>query len=200
VKAFDSDLAKRLAFINEVDKMKSVYRQTPLHDGSRKETDAEHCWHVALMAVLLADMSAEKDLDLLRVVKMLLVHDIVEIDAGDTFFYDDAHAQDKREREDRAAGRLFGMLPEAAGRELRSLWEEFEQRATPEAKFAAAMDRLQPMLSNYATGGVSWREHGVTLPTVLARTRHICEGSPALWEYAKALLFDAADRGYLPRR
>lgn len=198
MKAFDSDLTKRIKFINEIDRMKSIYRQTPLHDGSRRETDAEHCWHVALMAVLLADMSAEK-LDLLKVVKMLLIHDIVEIDAGDTFFYDDAGAKDKREREARAAGRLFGILPEALGQELKGLWEEFEKRATPEAKFAAAMDRLQPMLSNYATKGLSWREHGVTLSTVLARTRHICEGSPALWEYAEALLLDAAERGYLPK-
>lgn len=197
MKALDPDLESRLKFILEADKMKSIYRQTPLTDCSRRETDAEHSWHVALMAVLLADSASAEPLDILRVVKMLLIHDMVEIDAGDTFFYDKDAYRDKREREERAARRIFGLLPEPAASELRALWEEFEQRQTPEARYAAAMDRLQPMLINYATKGISWREHDVALPTVLERTKHMAEGAPSLWEYARALLNDAAKRGYL---
>jgi len=195
----DNRLEHQIGFILEVDKIKNVFRQTFLTDGSRKENDAEHSWHLALMAVLLKEHAAEPDLDLQRVVKMVLVHDIVEIDAGDTFCYDDKGALDKREREEAAADRIFGMLPADQADEIRALWEEFEAMQTPESRFAAALDRLQPLLHNYSTGGAAWREHGVTSDKVLQHNRHIANGSPVLWEYAETLIGDAVEKGFLPR-
>lgn len=193
----DERLERQLRFIVEIDKIKNVFRQTFLTDGSRKENDAEHSWHLAVMAVLLKEYAAEPGLDLERVIKMVLVHDIVEIDAGDTFCYDEKGAEDKREREEAAAARIFGMLPPDQARRTRELWEEFEAMETPESRFAAALDRLQPLLHNYNTGGATWREHGVTSDRVLQRNSHMADGSPALWEYAEALIRDAVDKGYL---
>jgi putative hydrolases of HD superfamily len=189
-------LEQQLEFIMEIDKLKRVYRQTYLLNGQDKENDAEHSWHLAVMALLLHEYAAQK-VDLAKVIKMVLVHDLVEIDAGDSFCYDEAANADKGEREEAAAARLFGLLPRDQGRLFRELWEEFEERKTPEACFAAALDRLQPLLHNYHTKGISWQEHKVTEDMVLERNCHIREGSPGLWEYAKGLIADAVDKGYL---
>ncbi|MBM3496052.1 MAG: HD domain-containing protein [Armatimonadetes bacterium] len=165
-------------------------------DGSRKENDAEHSWHIALMAVVLQE-HAPPALDVLRTVTMLLAHDLVEIDCGDTFCYDTAGMVGKHERESAAAERIFGMLPPDQASEMRALWDEFEARETPEARYANALDRLQPMLHNYATDGGAWREHGVTADRVLRRNRIIADGAPALWAYAREMIADAVSRGYL---
>ena len=140
------DLKKQLDFVLEVDKIKNIFRRTKIHDGSRRENDAEHSWHLALMAFLLNDYSKDSNLDMLKIMKMCIVHDIVEIDAGDTFCYDELGNQDKLEREQKAADRIFSLLPEHQGKELRMLWEEFDAMQTPEAKYAAALDRLQPLI------------------------------------------------------
>ncbi len=190
-------LEKQIAFIAEIDRLKRVFRQTYLTDGSRKENDAEHSWHLAVMALILLEHAGRPAPDVLRTVAMVLIHDIVEIDAGDTFCYDDAGGKDRESRERRAADRLFAILPPDQAAEFRSLWEEFEARRTPEARFAAALDRLQPLLHNYITGGKSWQEHGVTAERVIERNRHIAEGSETLWGYAESLIADAVKKGYL---
>jgi putative hydrolase of HD superfamily len=189
-------LEAQLAFVREIDRVKSIFRQTWLMDGSRKENDAEHSWHIATMAVLLAE-HAPDGLDILRTVKMLLIHDLVEIDCGDTFCYDTAGMVGKHEREAEAANRIFGMLPQDQRDELLALWEEFEDRETPESRYANALDRLQPMLHNYVTNGGAWREHGVTADRVLRRNRIIKDGAPALWEYARSMIADAVRQGFL---
>ena len=188
---------KQVAFIVEVDKLKQVYRRTPLIDRSRMENDAEHSWHLALIAILFSEYAIEKPLDILRVLKMVLIHDLVEIDAGDTYLYDEEATKDKAKREQQAADRIFGGLPEDQAGEFRRLWEEFEARHTPEAKFAAALDRFQPLLHNYHTEGVSWKHHGVTSDKVVARVAHMQEGSPLLWEYAQSLIQCSVEKGYL---
>lgn len=190
-------LARQIGFLLEIDKLKGVFRQTWLMDESRRENDAEHSWHLGLFAMLLGEHALEPDLDLLKILKMVLVHDLVEIDAGDTFAYDEAGALDKAERESKAAERLFAMLPPDQEAEFRGLWDEFESRCTPEARYAAALDRIQPLLHNYHTQGKAWREHGVTSDRVLARNRHIAEGAPALWEYIQEIVRDAVRKGYL---
>lgn len=189
-------LARQLEFVLEVDRLKSVLRRTLLTDHSRQENSAEHSWHIALMAVVLAEHAAE-EIDVGRVVRMLLVHDVVEIDAGDTYVYDAVAALDKTEREERAAERLFGLLPADQAAEVRALWDEFEGRATPESRFAQAVDRLQPILHNFATEGVAWRRHGVTADQVEAVNRHMAEGSESLWEHARRLIAEAVERGFL---
>ena len=190
-------LARQIEFILEIDKLKQVLRQTSLADGSRRENDAEHSWHLAVMAVLLAEYAAGPQIDLARVIRMLLVHDLVEIDAGDTFHYDEAGNRDKPQREQAAADRLFGLLPADQGAELRGLWEEFEARRTPEARYAAALDRLQPNLLNLRTEGKLWREHGITSRQVIARNRHMAEGAPELWRYAESRIREAVAKGHL---
>lgn len=192
----DERLARQIAFILEIDRLKGVLRRTLLVDRSRRENSAEHSWHIALAAVLLAEHAAET-VDLGRVVTMLLVHDLVEIDAGDTYVYDAGAALDKAAREERAAERLFGLLPPDQAAELRALWEEFEARATPEARFAAAVDRLQPILHNAATEGHTWRQHGVVRAQVEAVNRHIADGAPDLWKLVRRLLDEAVARGHL---
>jgi len=193
----EARLAKQVEFLVEIDKLKQVVRRTWLTDKSRRENDAEHSWHLGVMAILLLEHARQPQLDLLRVLKMLLVHDLVEIDAGDTFVYDDAGAVDKAERETAAADRVFGLLPADQAAELRAIWEEFEARQTPEAKYAAALDRFQPMLHNYRTQGKAWREHGIPAAQVIARNQHMAEGSPSLWEYAERFVVDAVAKGYL---
>jgi len=190
-------LAEQIRFVVEIDKLKSVFRRTYLMDRSRRENDAEHSWHLAVMAILLSEYAAERDIDVLRVVKMVLLHDLVEIDAGDTFCYDEAAHADKPRREQAAADRIFPLLPADQGTDLRALWDEFEARQTPDARFAAALDRLQPLLHNYHTEGAAWREHGVTADRVFARNRHMAEGAPKLWEYAAGFIRDAVEKGYL---
>ncbi len=149
------------------------------------------------MAVVLAEHANTRDLDVSRVLRMLLIHDLVEIDAGDTFAYDAARVADQHDREARAAERIFGLLPADQANEFRAYWDEFEARTTPEAKFAAAMDRLQPMLQNFFTEGASWRQHGVTRDRVIARNQHIADGAPAVWDYATRMIEEAVNAGYL---
>jgi len=194
----DEQLQRQLAFLVEIDKLKQIVRQTPLIDGSRKENDAEHSWHLALMAIVLSDYAAEP-VDILRVLKMVLIHDLVEIDAGDTFCYDPIALRDKAQREERAAERIFGLLPPDQGSHLRSLWQEFEARSSADARFADALDRFQAMLHNYLTKGGTWREHSVSSDVVLQRETLIREGSPKLWALAQGLLQDAVNRGFLTR-
>jgi putative hydrolase of HD superfamily len=189
-------LSQQLRFILEMDELKHVLRQTLLPGDQRRENDAEHSWHFALMAVVLAE-HAEGDVDPLRVVKMALIHDLVEIDAGDTFAYDEAAHADKEERERAAADRIFALLPAQQSGEMRELWEEFEARESADSCFAAALDRLQPLLLNYASGGDTWRRHGVRRDQVVARNKHIREGAPALWEFAADLIERAVAEGKL---
>jgi len=189
-------LARQIQFLLEIDRLKQITRRTLIADGSRRENDAEHSWHLALFAVVLAE-HGPAELDLARVIKMVLVHDLVEIDAGDTYCYDPAACATQRDREVAAAERIFALLPADQGIELRALWEEFEAKETAESRFAAALDRLQPVLLNYHTQGRAWLEHGVTRAQVIERNRHIAAGAPRLWKYALALIDDAVEKGYL---
>ena len=192
-------LIQQIQFIVEVDKLKEILRQTLLTQSRRQENDAEHSWHLCLMVLVLAEHANTRSLDVLKVLKMLLIHDIVEIDAGDTFAYASAQQVDQHARESRAAERIFGLLPADQAAEFRGLWDEFETRATPEAKFAAALDRFQPMLQNCLTEGVAWRQNGVTSDRVFARGQYIAEGAPAVWEHAAKLIAAAVQAGHLPK-
>lgn len=191
-------LERQIAFVLEIDKLKSVLRRSYLLNETRRENSAEHSWHLSAMALVLAE-HGDAEVDQLRVLKMLLVHDIVEIDSGDTYIYDAAGNDTKAAREQEAAARIFGLLPPDQSAEVQALWQEFEARETPEAKFAAALDRLMPLLHNYHTEGRSWREHNISKAQVLNLNRHIADGSQSLWEYAKALIDDAAAKGYLSK-
>jgi len=189
-------LEMQLRFVIEMDKLKRVMRQTILTDTSRRETSAEHSWQLAIMAILLSEYAVE-ELNLLRVLKMIAVHDVVEIDAGDTFCYDPDEVKGQELREREAADRIFSLLPEDQGAELRALWEEFEARESPESRFAASMDSLQPLLQNYATKGERWQKNGVRSRQVLARNRRIEASTPTLWDYASELIEKAVDKGFL---
>ena len=189
-------LKKQLAFILEADKSKQIFRQTYVSDGTRKENDAEHAWHLALMCVLLREY-ANEPVDLAKTMAMVLVHDLVEIDAGDTYAYDEAGNSTKRERELKAADRIFSLLPEDQGAYLRGLWEEFERADTPEARFALSLDKIQPVLLNDATGGRAWEEHGVRLSQILERNRKTPEGAKALWRYTEGLLRKNVSEGHI---
>ena len=178
-------LASQMRFALEVDKLKNIFRRTTVTGSNRAENDAEHTWHIVLMAVVLAEYCPTPNLDLLRVLKMLLIHDVVEIDAGDTFGYDTAGHADKREREVKAAERLFGLLPPDQATEFRALWEEFEATATPEAKFALAMDRVQAVMLNLAADGGAWKKHDIPLARILERNAVIGDGVPAVWSAIK---------------
>ena len=177
-------LERIFQFIQEIDKEKFIGRQTYLSDGIRKENDAEHAWHLAVMTILLAGY-ANEPIDVLKTVTMLLIHDIVEIDAGDTYAYDEDAKRTQSEREERAAERIFGLLPEEDGRALYDLWREFEDQKTPEARFARTMDNLQPMMLNHATDGKAWTEHQVSLDQILKRNVNTGKGSEVLWDYAR---------------
>ena len=190
-------LEQQLAFLLELDKAKSIFRQSYVTDGSRKENDAEHMWHLALFVLVLAEHAGEP-IDVTKVLKMVLIHDIVEIDAGDVFVYDEAARATKATLEEAAAERLYGLLPPDQGAELRALWDEFEAKETPEARFAGAVDRLQPLLLNLTTKGRSWREHGITADRVLALNARIGLGSPSLWTHVEQLLHQAVADGHLP--
>ncbi len=180
-------LDRQLRFIAELDKLKSVERMISLIGGARRENSAEHSWHLAVMAPLLAEY-ATANLDLARVLTMLVVHDVVEIDAGDTFAFDAAGAANQHERESRAAARLFGLLPADQADELRGCWDEFEARNTPEARFAVAMDRFQGLLMNRGNGGGTWKTHAISREQVLQRMAPIREGAPALWSVVLEVL------------
>ncbi|MDQ8179662.1 HD domain-containing protein [Pelagicoccus sp. SDUM812005] len=193
-----SRLAQQMAFIIEADKLKNIFRQSYISDRSRRENDAEHSWHLSLMAITLYEHANDPNLDLLKILRMVILHDIVEIDAGDTYIYDEAHKQDQAEREQKAADRLFGLLPPDQATEFRSAWDEFEAGASPEARFAKAVDRLHPMLLNYLAGGITWSKHGVVASQVRAINHKIGDGSDTLWEYAQGLIEKAIASGTLP--
>lgn len=195
--AGEERLGRQLDFIREIDKLKSVTRRTLLMDGARYENDAEHSWHLAIMALLLKEHAAAPRVDLMRVLKMVLVHDLVEIDAGDTYCYDEQGNVGKVARERIAATRLFGLLPADQSADLWALWEEFEARETPEAKYAAALDRVQPLMHNYYNHGVIWKQHAVGSGKVRERNRHVEEGSGPLWRFAEAMIRDAVEHGEL---
>lgn len=188
-------LQRQIEFIIEIDKLKSVLRRSYLINGARKENTAEHSWHLLVMALVLAE-HANDEVDLLKVMKLLVVHDIVEIDAGDTFVYDSVGALTKSDRETAAAERIFGLLPADQSAQVRALWDEFEAGDLPEARWARALDRLMPLLHNYHTQGRSWREHGIRSEQVLARNAQISQGSEALWVYAQTIIADAVSKGY----
>jgi putative hydrolase of HD superfamily len=190
-------LEQQIRFLLEADKLKEIFRHTLLSQSGRRENDAEHSWHLCLLAVVLAEHANVPDLRVERVLRMLIIHDLVEIDAGDTYAYDEARMVDQHAREMLAADRIFGLLPADQAGEFRAAWDEFEERKTPEAKFAAAVDRFQPMLLNCISGGVSWREHRITQDRVLKRNAHIADGSAALWDYAVKMVQQAVDAGHL---
>lgn len=183
-------LQKQFDFFREIDKEKFIGRQTYLSDGVRKENDAEHAWHMAIMTILLSEYSNE-EIDVLKTVTMLLIHDIVEIDAGDTYAYDEEGKKTQRQREEKAADRIFGILPEDQQKKFREIWEEFEAGETPEAKFARTMDNIQPMMLNDATGGKAWMEHGVKLAQIMGRNKVTPDGSKILWDYARQEIIEA---------
>jgi len=195
----DIRLNKQIEFILEIDKLKKVYRQSVITDGSREENDAEHSWHLAVMAIVLHEYANDTNIDLLKVLKMVLIHDIVEIDAGDTFIYDKKGNEKKAQREMMAAERIFGLLPEEQYMEFKKLWEEFEARETPEAKFAATLDRLEPLLLNAKTGGHTWKKFNITSERVLQKNLHTKQGSAKLWEYINDLIEECIDKGYLKK-
>ena len=178
-----SRLSRQFEFILEADREKSILRRTLHSDGKTRENDAEHAWHMALMCVLLSEYSNE-EIDVLRTISMVLIHDIVEIDAGDTYAYDAKGALTQRAREEKAADRLYGILPPDQGEKLRALWEEFEEGKTPEAKFARTLDRVQPLMLNSATNGKTWVQNGIKLSQVLNRNKSTADGSAVLWDYS----------------
>jgi putative hydrolases of HD superfamily len=180
---------QRIAFLIEADKLKTILRRTPLADASRLENSAEHSWHLALAAMVLAEY-APAGVNVARVLELVTIHDLVEVDAGDTFAYDPEHAKTKTERELAAADRIFGLLPAGDGARLRALWEEFEAHQTPEARFANALDRFQALLLNFTSGGGSWNTHGVRRSQVLARMEPVRSTLPNLWPY----VLDVIDR------
>lgn len=189
-------LKKQMEFILEADKIKRIGRQTYLSDGIRKENDAEHSWHLALMAILLQEHS-NQELDVLKVITMVLIHDMVEIDAGDTYAYDEAAHATKRDREVAAAERIFGILPQDQKEYFRQLWEEFEQYETPEARFAHMLDNFQPLMLNDATDGRSWVEHGVKKSQVLKRNARTAEGSQVIMEEVRKIVDKHVVKGHL---
>ena len=191
-------LGRQIAFMVEVDKLKEVFRQTKLINSGRSENDAEHSWHLCLSVILLAEHANAPDLNVLRVLKMVILHDLVEIDAGDTFAYDEAGMCDQHERECIAADRIFGLLPADQATEFRLIWDEFEAQESPEAQFALACDRFQPMLLNLMTNGASWKQHGITHDRVVARNQRIERGSTAMWDRMSTLLEDAVAAGIVP--
>lgn len=191
---------KQLKFIVEVDKLKQIYRNTILMDSSRKENDAEHTWHMALCAVLFLEYADDDNIDMLKVLKMALIHDIVEIDAGDTSIYDDKKMISKEDREKAAAERIFGLLPSDQGEELKRLWKEFEESETSEARYAHAIDTFMPIFHNYSTKGLQWQRQNVTSEKVIERNKNnIAGGSKELWKYIDGIINDAVEKGYLKK-
>jgi putative hydrolases of HD superfamily len=189
-------LLQQIEFIVEIDKLKTVFRKSYILGTNRKENDAEHSWHLAMMAILLQEY-ANEEIDLLYVIKMVLLHDIIEIDAGDTFCYDQQGNLEKSVKEQAAADRIYSMLPQDQGTELLKIWQEFEHGNSAEAKFARALDRLMPLLHNYFAEGKSWLENNITVSQVLDRNAHIGDGSITLWEYVQDIIEDSVTKGYL---
>lgn len=191
-----SRLARQLEFLVEIDRLKGVLRQTLLCDQSRHENSAEHSWHLAMCGMILAE-HAGHSVNVGRVIRMVLVHDLVEVDAGDTFAYDAAANADREQREQRAADRVFGLLPAEQAAELRALWEEFEAGESPDARFAVALDRLQPLLNNHHSAGGSWRAHRVTREQVLRRMRPIESALPSLWPDVLEIIAENCALGHI---
>lgn len=192
-------LTRQIDFITECDKLKEVFRQTANTQSRRPENDAEHSWHLALCVIVLAEHANSVRLDVVRVLKMVILHDLVEIDAGDTFGYDTAGLVHQHARECVAAERIFGLLPADQAREFRGLWDEFETQQTSEAKFALAVDRFQPVLLNCRTEGGGWKKHGVTQDRVVSRNSKIADGSAELWCYVERMIQETADAGHLAK-
>lgn len=185
-----------MAFVIEVDRLKNIFRQSYIIDGSRKENDAEHSWHLAIMAFILSEY-ANRVIDVLKVIKMVIIHDLVEIDAGDTYAYDTKGHEHKFEKELVAAKRIFGLLPEDLEKEMLSLWDEFEEGVTPEAQFALALDKVQPVILNYLSEGKAWIQHGIYKEQVVLRNKGSKDGAEALWEYVMQIIDEATEKGYL---
>ena len=192
------DLLKQIAFIKEIDKVKYIQRKTKLFNSDRNENDAEHSWHLALMAIVLAEHSDEP-IDVLKVVKMVLIHDIVEIDAGDVFIYDTLKNHSNTDEERLAANRIFGLLPQKQAAEMIAVWEEFEAGETSEAKFAKSMDRLEPLLQNTSNNGGTWKEFDVNYEKVYEKKSVIKNGSTTLWNYAEGLINESVKNGILKK-
>lgn len=191
-------LEKQIDFLVEIDKLKQIERKTKIIGGARLENDAEHSWHLAMMALVLHPY-ANEHVDLLKVLKMLLVHDLVEIDAGDTFAYDTQGQIGKFEKEAAAAERIFGLLPEEQAEELTALWHEFEEKTTNEAKFAASLDRLQPLIHNFHNQGDTWQKYNINSEQVINRNREIANGSNSLWDVAQSIIARAVEQGILEK-
>lgn len=193
-----TDLLKQIQFIKEIDKIKYIQRRTCLLNSDRPENDAEHSWHLALMAIALSE-HANKPVDILKVIKMVLIHDIVEIDSGDVFVYDKSKSHKNTEEEFAAAKRIFGLLPENQAKELIDLWKEFEDGETDDAKFAKSLDKLEPLLQNFSNNGGTWDKYNVTYNEVYTQKKSINKGSDTLWEYAENLLNESVDKGILKK-
>ena len=189
----------QIEFILEIDKLKNILRRTTLLDRSRQENSAEHSWHIALILLVLSEYADEDNLDLFKVIKLLLAHDLVEIDADDTYCYDEMGGRDQKIRETRAADRIFSILPPDQAQTFRALWDEYEDKDTPESKFANALDRLQPFLHNYFTRGHTWQKHGIRKNQVIARMQPVDDGSHFLWDYVSRLIDDAVEKGFLAK-
>ena len=192
------NLLKQLAFIKEIDKLKYIQRKTKLFNSDRHENDAEHSWHLAMMAIVLAEHSNKK-IDVLKVLKMVLIHDIVEIDAGDIFLYDTTKSHTNTKAELIAANRIFGLLPTEQAEEFIAIWKEFEEDITNEAKFAKSMDRFEPLLQNTSNNGGTWEEFSVPYQKVYDKKKSINNGSAVIWDYAKNLINESVDRGILKK-
>lgn len=191
-------LLKQIEFIKEIDKIKYIERKTRLFNSDRRENDAEHSWHLAMMALVLSE-HANEEIDILKVIKMVLIHDIVEIDSGDIFFYDVDNGHNNSEEELKAAKRIFGILPAEQAEDLINIWLEFEDAKTAEARFAKSLDRFEPLLQNYSNKGGTWQEFDVSHDMVYGMKRIIKDGSSSIWQYAEELINDSVEQGYLKR-
>lgn len=194
----ENDLLKQISFIKEIDKLKYIQRKTKLFNSDRHENDAEHSWHLAMMALVLAEHS-NRSVDILKVVKMVLIHDIVEIDAGDTFLYDTLKNHTNTREELAAAKRIFGLLPEKQAEEFVEIWKEFEDGITDEAKFAKSMDRFEPLLQNTSNNGGTWTEFNVDYQKVYDKKKAIKDGSASIWDYAENLINESVEKGILKK-
>ncbi|AEA42482.1 HD domain-containing protein [Fluviicola taffensis] len=193
------NLLKQINFIKEIDKVKYIQRKTKLFNSDRNENDAEHSWHLAMMALILTEHSNES-VDILKVIKMVLIHDIVEIDAGDTFIYDTQKSHSNTDEERLAANRIFGLLPSGQAQELIAIWEEFEAGITSEAKFARSMDRLEPLLQNTSNDGGTWKEFDVDYEKVYQKKSLIKEGSNTIWDFSEQLINESVEKGILKKK
>ena len=193
-----NNLQKQIAFIKEIDKIKYIQRKTKLFNSDRRENDAEHSWHLAMMVIVLAEHS-DKPIDVLKVLKMVLIHDIVEIDTGDIFFYSTTENHTNTDEELIAAKRIFGLLPDEQAEKLIAIWEEFEEGKTDEAKFAKSMDRFEPLLQNFSNKGGTWVEYNVPYQQVYEKKKEIKNGSTAVWNYAEDLINEGVEKGFLKK-